>query len=49
MYLILAWQDIQNIGLVLNQDGKVRLFATHTEAKRFAEKELTWNWKIVEV
>ena len=44
MFVILSWLDHSDIGLVLNQDGKVRLFESHAETESFAESELTdWN------
>jgi hypothetical protein len=49
MFIILTWLDIPDVSLVLNKDGLLRVFATHVKAEQFAESELAFNWKIVEL
>jgi hypothetical protein len=49
MFIILTWLDFPDVSLVLNEDGLVRVFETHAEAQNFAESELSFNWKIVEL
>ena len=49
MFIILAWRSPENVSLVLGEDGKARLFRDHQEAESFAERELTANWKIIEL
>jgi hypothetical protein len=49
MFIILSWLDFPDVSLVLNEDGKARVFPTHAEAERFAESELAFNWKIIEL
>jgi hypothetical protein len=49
MFIILSWFDFSDVSLVLNEDGKARLFSTHAEAEHFAESELTMNWQIIEL
>ena len=49
MFIVLYWPSLPNVSIVSKEDGTARLFGTHDEAERFAESELAFNWKIVEL
>lgn len=47
MYIILNWIDEGNIYPVTWEDGTAMLFDSFLSAKEYAEKELNFIWKIV--
>lgn len=47
MYIILNWSDEENIFPVIWEDGTTMLFDSFLSAKEYAEKELSFNWKII--
>jgi hypothetical protein len=47
MFVILNWSDDTFIGVVSAEDGTPLIFQTHDEAEDFAESQLQFNWKIV--
>lgn len=49
MFAIVHWDDPQSARLVINEEGAVKLFETHSEAESFAESELSFNWMVVEL
>jgi len=49
MFAIVHWDDPKSARLVINEEGAVKLFETHSEAEGFAESELSFNWMVVEL
>jgi len=49
MFIVFYWPNLPNVNIVSKEDGTARLFETHAEAQGFAESELAFNWKIVEL
>jgi hypothetical protein len=49
MFIILTWLNFPDVSFVLNEDASARLFKTYAEAESFAESQLPFNWKIVEL
>jgi hypothetical protein len=48
MYIILNWSCLDDLSIVLDEYGEVRVFDTENEAEEYAE-DLNWNWKIVKL
>ncbi len=49
MFIILNWSDWTFIGVASADDGTPLIFPTHDEAEDYAESQLNWNWKIVDL
>ena len=51
IFVVLNWQSIyfEDMTLVATEEGKVQVFTSHKEAERYAEENLNFNWKIVEI
>ena len=49
MFIVLYWPNLPNVSIVSKEDGTARPFETHAEAQDFAELELAFNWKIVQL
>jgi hypothetical protein len=49
MFIILNWSDYTYIGVVSEEDGTPMLFASHADAERYAEVNLNFNWKIIQL
>ena len=49
MFALVQWDDPKSARLVLDEEGGVRLFETHSEAEGFAEPELSFNWMVIEL
>lgn len=49
MFAIVHWDDPKSARLVIDEEGAVKLFETHSEAESFAESELHSNWMVVEL
>jgi hypothetical protein len=47
MFIILNWSDDTFIGVVSADDGTPLIFQTHADAEDFAESQLHYNWKII--
>ena len=51
VFVILAWQNgyAEDITLVTNHMGKTKVFTSHRRAQEYAETNLNFSWKIVEI
>ncbi len=51
VFVILNWQGLHfdDMALVSTKSGKARVFASHKKAQEYAETNLNFNWKIVEI
>ena len=49
MFALVHWKDPKNARLVIDEEGAVKLFETHSEAESFAESELSFNWMVVQL
>ena len=51
IFVVLNWQSIyfEDMTLVATEEGKVQVFRSHKEAEGYAEENLNYNWKIVEI
>ena len=47
MYIILNWSDATFIAVVSAVDGTPLIFASRDEAETFAESQLNYSWKII--
>ena len=51
VFVILVWQNgyVEDLSLVTNHTGKTKVFTSHKKAQEFAEANLNFNWKIIEI
>ena len=51
VFVILVWQNgyVEDLALVTNHTGKTKVFTSHKKAQEFAEANLNFNWKIIEI
>lgn len=50
VYIILNWVDFTIINIILEENlGTPRLFYSEESANKYAEENLNWSWKVIEL
>ena len=51
VFVILTWQElyVKDVMLAVNDTGRVMLCSSYAEAQEYAENNLHFSWKIVEI
>lgn len=49
MFIILNWDIPENVLPIMEEDGTPMFFDSEEEATKHAEKELNFEWKVVEL